>query len=249
MTTVGWCPAGGHWPDRIVVGTTTRTGGVSAGGCATLNLAAHVDDLPTAVADNRRRLVASLDLPAEPLWLEQVHGTAVFRDDGRSLPRGPYDAAVTTHPGRVLAVLTADCLPVVFVGAAGARRGIAHAGWRGLAAGVLEATLEALEVPGSALTVWIGPAIGPAAFETGDDVRDAFVAGHPADAGAFVRNSRGRWQGDLVALARARLRRLGVLDVRCSGACTFADAERFYSHRRDAASGRQATLVFQRLPG
>jgi YfiH family protein len=149
------------------------------------------------------------------------------------------------HPGRVLAVLTADCLPVVFASRDGAAIGVAHAGWRGLAAGVLERTIAALGVPPRDLLAWLGPAIGPAAFEVGAEVRAAFVATAAEDARAFAPNARGRWQADLALLARLRLARAGLEAVGASGLCTHGDPDRFYSHRRDPASGRQATLVWR----
>jgi YfiH family protein len=227
------------------VGTTLRRGGQSEGSFAALNLAGHVGDADAAVGENRRRLRSALTLPSEPLWMTQVHGTAVHRDIDGAPPAQPCDAAVTAYPDRVLAVLTADCLPVVFVSRDGSRLGVAHAGWRGLAKGVLESTMSALGGPAADLLVWIGPAIGPAAFEVGGEVRAAFVDQDPSAEVAFSENSRGRWQADLALLAKMRLRHAGVVDVRASGLCTYADGDRFYSHRRDPASGRQATLVWR----
>ena len=148
-------------------------------------------------------------------------------------------------PGRVLAVLTADCLPVVLVSRDGQRLGVAHAGWRGLVGGVLEATVAAMGGVGDGLLAWLGPAIGPAAFEVGAEVRAAFVSACPGDAVGFVPNPRGRWQADLALLAQRRLARVGVAAVTASGWCTAADPQRFYSHRRDPASGRMATLVWR----
>jgi polyphenol oxidase len=226
-------------------GTTTRAGGVSRGSLASLNLAAHVADDPAAVAANRARLRADLGLPAEPLWLRQVHGAEVAVHDGTRL-EPEADAAVCFAPGRVLAVLTADCLPVALASRDGGRLGLAHAGWRGLVAGVLERTVAALGVPGGELVAWLGPAIGPAAFEVGAEVRAAFVAIDPAAAAAFAANERGHWQADLYALARLRLARLGVTAVAGGGECTFRDAVRFYSHRRDPRGGRMATLLWRR---
>jgi YfiH family protein len=241
---VGWIEAAFGAPAGIRAGTTTRAGGVSEGARATLNLAAHVGDDPAAVAENRHRLATRLGLPAPPCWLAQVHGTAVVDVD--DAPEAPVaDAAVAFRAGRVLAVLTADCLPVVFASRDGCAIGIAHAGWRGLAAGVLERTIAALGVPPADLVAWLGPAIGPAAFEVGAEVRAAFVGAAPGDAAAFVANARGRWQADLPALARARLARAGLGAVTASGLCTQADPARFYSHRRDPAAGRQATLVWR----
>jgi hypothetical protein len=242
---VGWLAADFGAPAGVRAGTTTRTGGVSRGGSlATFNLAAHVADDPAAVAANRARLRVDLGLPAEPLWLRQVHGAAVAVHDGqRVAPEA--DAAVTFEPGRVLAVLTADCLPVALAGRDGRRLGLAHAGWRGLLAGVLERTVAALGADGADLVAWLGPAIGPEAFEVGGEVRAAFIATDPGDAGAFAPNERGRWQADLYALARSRLARLGVRAVSGGGECTFRDAARFYSHRRDPRGGRMATLLWR----
>jgi YfiH family protein len=231
-------------PAGVRAGTSTRAGGVSLGPRAALNLAAHVGDDPVAVATNRERLARALDLPGAPRWLSQVHGTAVAGDDaGADAPVA--DAAVTSSPGCVLAVLTADCLPVVFASRDGAAIGIAHAGWRGLAAGVLERTIAALGVPPRDLLAWLGPAIGPAAFEVGAEVRTAFVGVAAADAVAFAPNARGRWQADLPLLARLRLERAGLEGISGCKLCTHADPERFYSHRRDPLCGRQATLVWR----
>ena len=227
---------------RIV--STTRTGGVSVGGRASLNLAMHVGDEPVAVAENRRRLRSAAALPSEPLWLEQVHGRNVAVHEGRvdRVPRA--DAAVAFEPGRVCVVMTADCLPVVLADRAGTRVGIAHAGWRGLAGGVVEATVAALGVPGTELVAWLGPAIGPQAFEVGPEVHDTFVSADPRAASCFTVNGRGRQQADLQGLARLAL---GRLDVEVAGACTdctWSDPVRYFSHRRDPGSGRQATLAW-----
>jgi YfiH family protein len=247
--TPGYVPADWAAPPGVRAGVTTRAGGVSAGPRATLNLGSHVGDDPAAVAENRRRVRESLALPSEPLWLQQVHGTDVVVHDGSAaLAReaaGPRaDAAVAFEPGRVLAVLTADCLPVVLASRDGARLGVAHAGWRGLAGGVVENTVAALGVRGDELVAWLGPAIGPAAFEVGPEVREAFVADDAAASSAFAPNARGRWQADLYALARRRLARLGVRDVAGGGACTYTDAERWFSFRRDRDGGRMATLAW-----
>jgi YfiH family protein len=243
MSPVGWLEADWAAPRGVRAGVTTRAGGVSTGPFATLNLAAHVGDDPAAVATNRARLTAALALPAEPLWLRQMHGAAVVVHDG--VRRDPAaDAAVTFAPGRVLAVLTADCLPVVIASRDGARLGLAHAGWRGLAAGVIEATVREMGVAGAELVAWLGPGIGPAAFEVGAEVREAFTARDPAAAEAFTANSRGRWQADLYRLAQLRLAALGVRSVSGGRSCTFADAERYFSYRRNATTGRMATLAW-----
>jgi YfiH family protein len=226
--------------------TTLRTGGTSEGRYAALNLAAHVGDRPAAVAANRARLRVAAALPGEPLWLRQVHGTAVVvHEDGPASAGAPTaDAAVSHTAHGVLAILTADCLPVVLAQRAGKAVALAHAGWRGLAAGVIESAVAALAVPPPELVAWLGPAIGPAAFEVGPEVREAFGTAAPEDLAAFHRNAGGRYQADLVALATRRLVRLGVRSVHASGACTHADPARWYSFRRDGETGRMATLAW-----
>ena len=245
MSGVGWMPADFDAPPGVCAGVTTRHGGVSLGSLGALNLASHVGDQADHVTENRARLRASLDLPAEPIWLQQVHGTAVYRDIGEGGAAVPCDAAVTDRPGRVLAVLTADCLPVVLASRDGQRLGVAHAGWRGLVSGVLEATVAAMGDLGSDLVAWLGPAIGSAAFEVGPEVRDAFMAVHDGDAIGFLPNARGRWQADLQLLAQRRLQRAGVSAISAIQACTYTDSDRFYSPRRDPGSGRMATLVWR----
>lgn len=247
-----WSP-----PPGVGATATTRAGGVSgppfgaADGSATgLNLGAHVGDDPGAVATNRARLAAVL--PAPVRWLDQVHGTEVHDADTPEAPATAAppraDAAVTTRADVVLAVLTADCLPVLLASDDARVVGIAHAGWRGLAAGVVEATVAAMRpraAPSARILAWLGPAIGPAAFEVGDEVREAFCDVDPAAAAAFAHGARdGKWQADLVRLARQRLARAGVVDVRGSGLCTYADPSRFWSHRRDGRGGRMASLVW-----
>ncbi len=244
MSAPVWERADWPAPPGVHAGTTLRTGGVSEGALASLNLALNVGDDPAAVASNRARLAAFLKLPAEPYWLRQVHGRDVARHG--SVGASPTaDGAVAFGRGRVLAVLTADCLPVVLASQDGERLGIAHAGWRGLLGGVIEATVEALGVPGGQLHAWLGPAIGPAAFEVGGDVRSAFMAADPGDGEAFQANARGRWQADLYALARRRLTKLGLSSISGGGACTYASAGRYFSYRRDQTAGRMATLLWR----
>lgn len=232
------------WPAPAAVrgAMTTRAGGVSQGPYASFNLAGHVGDEAAAVAENRRRLRAALDLPAEPAWLEQVHGIQVVALPGPS--QGPADAAVTFTPGSVCAVLVADCLPIFIAGRDGRRVGIAHAGWRGLAAGIVEATVAALECEPGGLVAWLGPSIGPAAFEVGAEVRDAFTARDAGAAAAFRPGRDGRWFADLPALARRRLAGAGVGAVHGGDHCTLSDPARFYSYRRDGATGRMAALAW-----
>lgn len=230
-------------PARVRALTTTRPGGASAGPYGSLNLASHVGDAPAAVAANRRRLVDALELPAEPAWLEQVHGTRVLTLDGAP-PAEPADAAVTRRPGVVLAVLTADCLPVVLCEENGAAVAVVHAGWRGLAAGVIGAAVRALGGNAARLRVWLGPAIGPAAFEVGAEVREAFMDADAGAAAAFEAIRAGKWHCDLYALARRRLAAAGIETVSGGEFCTFTDSERFFSYRRDGQCGRMATLAW-----
>jgi len=231
-----------------------RRGGVSSGqwGLAGdlpggLNLGSRCGDDPQAVQENRRRLRALL--PAEPRWLRQVHGTVVHRAGAAPTSDEPQaDAAVTDQRGVVLVVLTADCLPVLFADAQGRAVGVAHAGWRGLAAGVLEATVQALREylqDDASIHAWLGPAIGPSVFEVGDEVRQAFCERDAASAAAFAQGARpGKWLADLYQLARLRLARAGVTQVSGGGHCTVGEAERFYSYRRDGGSGRMASLIW-----
>jgi hypothetical protein len=193
--------------------------------------------------ENRRRLKAWAGLPAEPAWLTQVHGVAVANLDEPGFS-GPADAAVARTPGKVCAILTADCLPIVLTTDLGDRVAAAHAGWRGLAAGVVEATVRALGSPAARLQAWLGPAIGPRHFEVGVEVRDTFMDGDPESASLFEPNARGRFMADLPGLARRRLVNLGVNRIYGGGECTFARGDRYYSHRREGVTGRQATLIW-----
>jgi len=236
-------------PARVHAGMTTRIGGVSQGPYASLNPASHVGDDPAAVAENRRRLRAGL--PDEPFWLNQVHGVAVaeFADASGMPPEA--DASVARRPGQVCAVLTADCLPVLFCDRAGTVVAAAHAGWRGLAAGVLEATVASMRVPADGVLAWLGAAIGPEVFEVGEEVREAFVAAHPLAATAFrpawpgtLDHAPRKWLADIYALARIRLAAIGVGEVYGGGLCTVRDAARFYSYRRDGVTGRMASLIW-----
>jgi hypothetical protein len=234
-----------NWPapPSVRACSTTRIGGVSEAPFDGLNLGEHVGDDPNSVRDNRRRLRTALGLPSEPLWLRQVHGSRVC--DARNVALDTEaDASVAFEPGRVCVVMTADCMPVLFCDRDGTRVGIAHAGWRGLASGVLEATVHALDCEPSSLLAWLGPAIGPESFEIGDEVRSAFVDHDSACAGAFVPSPRGRWLADLYALARLRLGMVGVRSVFGGGFCTFLDSARFYSYRRDTRTGRMASLIW-----
>jgi YfiH family protein len=242
-------------PPGVRALVTSRAGGVSAAPMDTLNLATHVGDKAEAVRENRRRLRVAAGLPDEPRWMRQVHGIAVADLDGLAEGNEPQaDAAVTRQAGTVCAVLTADCLPVLFAADDGSAVAAAHAGWRGLAAGVLDSTVASLRArtrPGVELLCWIGPGISARHFEVRDDVRAAFVAGDPQAAAAFERGRDGHWQCDLPQLARLRLAALGVTTVGGGDECTYADEARFFSHRRDvqhrghASTGRMATLIWR----
>ena len=242
------------WPAPANVGAavTLRSGGVSRAPYASLNLAQHVGDARTAVIENRRRVRSELALPCEPLWLAQLHGTRVHDADAEPSVPGAAppaaDAAITRAGNHVLAVLVADCLPVLLARRDGAAIAIAHAGWRGLAAGVLEAALEALASPPGELLAWLGPAIGTRHFEVGDDVLEAFTRHDAAARSAFTPNGRGRWQCDLHGLARQRLRSAGLQALYGERRCTFSEPERFYSYRRDGVTGRMAALLWMAAP-
>lgn len=238
------------WPAPAAVhaACTTRRGGVSVGAWAGLNLGRSGGDDAAAVSENRRRLSEALALPAAPCWIRQVHGVRVARlpQDAPHGDAGPEaDAVFTTQPGVVCAVQAADCLPVLFCDDAGSVVAAAHAGWRGLAAGVLERTVAALPVPPARLMAWLGPAIGPEAFEVGEEVRAAFVAADAQSAQAFRPGpAPGKHYADLWLLARQRLRGAGVSRISGGGLSTHADAARFYSFRRDGITGRMAALVW-----
>ncbi|MGH8460219.1 MAG: peptidoglycan editing factor PgeF [Stenotrophobium sp.] len=234
-------------PTRVCAAVTTRSGGVSCGPYSSFNLGDHVGDQAQHVAQNRERLQLALGLPQQPVWLRQVHGTQVLQ-----LPvtqnTAEADAACTVQPGVACAILTADCLPVLFCNRAGSVAAAAHAGWRGLLAGVLENTVDAMAVPPAGIMAWLGPAIGPEAFEVGAEVREAFVQ-RDAEADSAFRATAvpGKFMADLYALARLRLDAAGVTQVYGGGLCTHADPARFYSYRRQPVSGRMASLIWLRM--
>ena len=203
-------------------------------------------DDPVEVSAFRRQLREKCLLPSEPRWLHQVHGVAVAVEPGDDLPEA--DAAVTANDGVVLAILTADCLPVLFCSDDGGEIAAAHAGWRGLAAGVVEATVAAMSTAPEHLLAWLGPAAGPQAYEIGEEVRTAFLSHDPDAAAAFVATRPGHWLVDLPALARRRLARVGVLRVFGADECTISRPERWYSYRRDQRTGRMASLIWRAPP-
>jgi len=241
-TGLNWMSADWPAPAGIVAGSTFRTGGCSSGRYSSLNLGAHVGDDPDAVRANRQQFTAECGLPSTPQWLTQVHGAEVAIEPA---PLAVADASLTRRSGVVLAIMTADCLPVLFSADDGSEIAAAHAGWRGLAAGVLENTVSAFKAPASKIVAWLGPAISQTAFEVGSEVRHQFVAQDPGAVRFFASNDRNRWQADLYGLARQRLAAAGVTRIEGGKYCTYADAARFFSYRRDGECGRMATFIFR----
>ncbi len=227
-------------PTIAWISAATVAGGVSSGKFASLNLSVRVGDDPRCVARNRAILRACL--PAEPAWVKQAHGTAVI-DATRVTPDAEADGVATQSPGEVCAVMTADCLPVLLSDRAGKSVGIAHAGWRGLAGGIVENVVQAMGVPSRDIIAYIGPGIGARRYEVGEDVRRAFVGGDPAAAKSFAPRQDGKYLADLYGLARQRLAAAGVAGIHGGGFCT-ASEERFFSFRRDQTTGRMASLIW-----
>lgn len=238
----GWIEAEWPAPPNVRTLITTRQGGVSRGSYRSLNLGLQVGDDPAAVAENRRRVRGSL--PAEPRWLTQVHGVLAVAADKIDAPV-EADAAFTREPDVVCAVMVADCLPVLLCDRVGRVVAVAHAGWRGLAAGVVERTIAELGVKAEQLMAYLGPAIGPSAFEVGNDVRDAFLACDTGAASAFAPHTHGKWLADLFQLARRRLLQAGVDRVYGGDQCTFSRPDRYFSHRRDKVSGRMGAFIWR----
>jgi YfiH family protein len=232
-------------PNHIKAISTTRFGGVSQAPYDGLNLGTHVEDDFHDVLANRKVVRETLDLPSEPLWLEQVHSTVVANADS-SNPQLTADASVSRQSGTVCVVMTADCLPVLMTNKQGTVIAAAHAGWRGLNGGVLETTISTMNVAVDDIYVWLGPAIGSKYFEVGDEVRKVFMDCHEESDRAFVGNEAGKWLADIYHLARIRLNALGVDDSQIygGGLCTFEDEERFFSYRRQAKTGRMASLIW-----
>ena len=231
------------WPAPANVKTlqTTRAGGISRAPYDSLNLGDHVGDAPMAVA--RNRMLLNTLLPSEPVWLNQVHGTVVANADMAScLPQA--DACIARHRDSVCVVMTADCLPVLLSDTQGSVVAAAHAGWKGLAAGVIEAAVQAMDVAPQNLMAWFGPAISQEAFEVGDEVRAEFIATQPQAASAFIPGQSGKWFADLYVLARLRLDALGITQIYGGGYCTYRDRERFYSYRRDVMTGRMGSFIW-----
>lgn len=240
---MNWIKPDWPLPAHVHAATTLRGGGASTGSYASLNPASHVNDDESHVRANRQIIRDMLQLPKEPVWLQQVHGTCVINaDQAQGLEEA--DASYTDQSGTVCAVLTADCLPVLFCGDQGNVIAAAHAGWRGLQAGILIETLRAMACRD--VSVWLGPAIGAHNFEVGDEVRNAFIANDLKAADAFKGNGTGKWLADIYRLARLQLTELGVDRIYGGNFCTVTDAQRFYSYRRDgAATGRMASLIWR----
>lgn len=231
-------------PAQVRALSTTRLGGISTGAYRDLNLGDHVDDDAQAVAANRARLIEHCALPEMPHWLQQVHGIEVT-DLRQTLEPRRADASWTDQPRQVCAILTADCLPVLLCDDGGSVVAAAHAGWRGLAGGILGATLAQLPVPATRVMAWLGPAISPAAFEVGADVRDRFMAQDQESQDCFVPAAApGKYHADLYALARRQLHAQGVSAIYGGEHCTYTDAQRFFSYRRDGVCGRMASLIW-----
>ena len=252
-------------PANVGALMTTRRGGVSVAPWDSLNLGAHVGDNPAAVLENRMRVRKGARLPSKPVWLEQIHGSSVVELDAANTPRTTNaeqlmqsrppraDAAVTRRAGVVCAIQVADCMPVLFAAADGSVVGAAHAGWRGLASGVLAATIAAMGTPPEEIVAWLGPAIGPDNFEVGDEVVAAFADTAHGDQrtqtlAAFARRDNGKWLCDLYALARLRLAAIGVTQISGGNLCTVGDAQRFFSYRRDGQTGRMVALIWLARP-
>lgn len=237
----GWLVPDWPAPANVRALATTRHGGVSVTPYASLNLGGHVGDDPLAVAANRARLREML--PSEPVWLNQVHGAGIVNAaQAEGVPQA--DGSYSRKPGTVCAVLTADCLPVLLCDRAGTVVAAAHAGWRGLANGVVEAAVQSMAVDTGDILAWLGPAIGPEAFEVGGEVREAFMRLAPEAELAFQPHKDGKWLADIFLLARQRLARVGVSRVFGGGECTCRDRERFYSYRREGATGRMGSLIW-----
>lgn len=230
-------------PANVHALVTTRTGGYSIGPYTSFNLAAHTEDDPKAVGRNRKLLREYFDLPAEPVWLQQVHSNRIIEADP-DIASVEADASWTSTAARICVVMTADCLPLLICNRDGSKVAAAHAGWRGLHAGIITNTVSMLQSDPSELMVWLGPAIGPRAFEVGEEVIQAFIDKNSANAAAFKRTDERHWLCDIYHLARTELEILGIAAVSGGDECTFTNSEYFYSYRRDGVTGRMASLIW-----
>lgn len=228
-------------PARVKALQTTRQGGVSLAPYDSLNLGSHVGDNPLTVA--RNRILLNALLPSEPVWLEQVHGTDVVNADMADC-RVRADACIARQRNSVCVVMSADCLPLLLCDKQGTVVGAVHAGWKGLSAGVIEAAVQAMGVAPQSLMAWLGPAIGQESFEVGEEVHAAFLAVQPQAASAFIPCQTGKWLADIYALAQLRLAALGIAQIYGGGHCTYRERDKFFSYRRDGATGRMGTFIW-----
>lgn len=234
-----------NWPSPVNVKafTTCRHRGFGATPYSSLNLATHVGDDPYAVLANRARVAEMIRVPSKPVWLQQIHGTKIV-PAVRSSIGVKADASVAFAAKQVCTIMTADCLPVLFTNISGTRVAAAHAGWRGLADGILEKTAKAMAEPSNQIMAWLGPAISQPAYQVGRSVFDAFCLNDPEAELAFTADGRGKWRCDLYALARQRLLRSGVSKIYGGNYCTLYDGDKFFSHRRDGQTGRMASFIW-----
>ena len=230
-------------PEGVAACSSTRVGGVSEGAWNSLNLGAHCGDNPEHVNENRQRVFAAGNFPSDPVWLEQVHGKEVLKLTGGSYASKRADASYSNTPGTVCAVMTADCLPVLFCNRAGTEVAAAHAGWRGLCEGVLEETVACFADRPENITAWLGPAIGPRAFEVGPEVREAFIAKDAQAASAFHTTGE-KYLADIYQLARQRLMNVGITQIAGGDRCTVTEKDDFFSWRRDKTTGRMASFIW-----
>lgn len=237
-----------NWPapENVKACSTTREGGVSNAPYDSLNLGLHVEDDESLVLQNRAILKKELCLPSEPIWLDQVHSATVVDADVQGQVVCKADSSVAHDKGTVCLVMTADCLPVLFCNREGTVVAAAHAGWRGLCDGILEETIQTMNCDPKQLVAWMGPAIGPKAFEVGAEVREAFIQKHKMTEKAFEPSiNTGKWMTDIYVLARMRLAASGVTNVYGGGLCTYSNEQDFFSYRRDGVTGRMASLIWQ----
>ncbi|MGR9072985.1 MAG: peptidoglycan editing factor PgeF [Gammaproteobacteria bacterium] len=236
-----WIEAEWPLPPKVMAVTTLRCGGVSREAYASLNMAAHVGDDPACVSENRSLVQKWLELPAEPVWLNQVHGGRIM--DAAKPDTEGADGSYSREKGIVCAVMTADCLPVLLCGDGGECIAAVHGGWRGLLEGVIENAMAAMG--GVQVTAWMGPAIGPKAFQVGDEVRESFLARSCEFAPAFSAQGNGKWLADIYRAGRIILASLGVREIYGGHFCTFTEKDRFFSYRRDGVTGRMASLIWR----
>ncbi|EKT54286.1 purine nucleoside phosphorylase YfiH [Providencia burhodogranariea] len=230
-------------PKNVLSCSTTRIGGVSLPPFDSLNLGSHVGDVPEAVSENRSRLVSLANLPQHPLWLEQIHGTKVLHLNGNTFENRQADAIYTNQAGQVCAIMTADCLPVLFCSKDGKEVAAAHAGWRGLCDGILENTISQFTNPANEIMAWLGPAIGPEKFEVGAEVRQAFINQSNDLKSGFIAKGD-KFLADIYLLARIKLQAVGISSIYGGSFCTVSDENRFFSYRRAGKTGRMASLIW-----